>query len=831
MAWSSNPDYLKEAKYSDDEAIILEVKKNWRYCVEWESQTRVWYDLDTKFANGDSRNMYQWDNWVIGDRLASNRPCLTINKTKQHNLLIINDAKMNKPGVNIRPVGGDASFEAAQIYEGVTKHIEYISNAETIYDSATTTQVDGGIGYWRILTDYLSPTSHSQEIYIRRVKDPRSVYLDPDINEIDGSDARFGFVYEDMPNDLYKAKYPDSLDVIGSSMFAGSGATDGWLTRDHTRVSEYYRKTQKKERACSFTDPNTGKLVEQFYSKLTPEQQNYFKEIVELEKDFDDADKTAFERPSMSDNIEWFKLAGNSVIDRGKWLGIYIPIVRLVGTETVIDGILDRKGHTRSMLDAQRMYNINTSANVEFGALQTKVPWLAPMAAVEGLEEYWKNANTSTSAWLPWNHVDEDGTSIPAPVRPEAPQSSPGYVQQMQIAQSEMMMVTGQYQAQMGENENAKSGVAINARQRQGDRATYHFIDNLAIAVRFTGKILIDLIPKIYDTPRVRRITATDGKVLNVTVDTKAPAALQKMPAAEGENKQTDMDQDMTDIIFNPAVGLYDVQSDTGPSFATRRQEAFNALTQIAAQNQDFMHIAGDLLWKVADFPEAQALAQRYRKIIPPNVLGEGPDPQTEEMMNKASEHIQLMQKELEGLTQQVKDKEKELDVKAIEADTKRRIAIADASRSDYEAETKRLVALGNSGPGVAVNQIQPIIKQLLISMLQSGAPGIDADDPAVRAILEGMPEPALTAVREPAAGEVKALPPAEPEPAAGALNGNGQGETPPRSSASPASSGGGYEGAEEHPVVKGARKAPDGKFYVPHPQKPGRYMEVMENA
>jgi len=126
---------------------------------------------------------------------------------------------------------------------------------------------------------------------------------------------------------------------------------------------------------------------------------------------------------------------------------------------------------------------------------------------------------------------------------------------------------------------------------------------------------------------------------------------------------------------------------------------------------------------------------------------------------------------------------------------------------------------LGNSGPGVAVNQIQPIIKQLLISMLQSGAPGIDADDPAVIAILEGSPPLAVDTVR------------AEPKQPAGAVSAPGEGEAPPRSSASPASSGGGYEGAEEHPVVKGARKAPDGKFYVPHPQKPGRYMEVVENA
>jgi Phage P22-like portal protein len=722
--WTSSPDYSDAVK--GDEAIIMEAKKRYRLCEEWEAQARVYYDLDVKFSNGDSRNMFQWDEWVIGDRVSSGRPCLTINKTNQHNLLIINDAKQNKPGINIRPVGESASYEAAQVYMEVIRHIEYISSAENVYDSATVTQVQGGIGYWRVHTNYISPKSKAQEIYIKRVKDPRSVYLDPEITEVDGSDARFGFVFEDSPRDLYNANYPRFKNVGGSSVF--NNQSDGWQTKDSVRVAEYYRKTQKPERACSFTDPATGELVEEFYSLLTAKQKQYYDAITDFEKDLPEDQKTASERPSISDTIEWYKIAGNTIIDRGPWLGKYVPIIRLIGTETVIDGILDRKGHTRALLDAQRMYNINTSANVEFGALQTKVPWLAPMAAVEGLEEYWKTANMVNHAWLPWNHVDDDGNPIPPPVRPAAPQAGPGYVQQMQIAQNEMMMVSGQYQAQMGENENAKSGVAINARQRQGDRATYHFIDNLAIAVRFTGKILIDLIPKIYDTPRVHRIASVDGKVMDVQIDTKAPAAYHKIPTPEGHQPKKDKQQEIENIIFNPSVGIYDVQSDTGPSFATRRQEAFNALTQIAQSNKDFMQVAGDLLWKVADFPEAQALAERYRKIIPKNITGDAPDPHTEQLMHQASDHIQQLQSELQILTTKYGDKTRELDIKAGHlALDQTRTAVSEI-RADFDAMSKRITALGNSGPAFSIEQIMPLLKQTILEALASGGPthGLD---------------------------------------------------------------------------------------------------------
>jgi len=282
----------------------------------------------------------------------------------------------------------------------------------------------------------------------------------------------------------------------------------------------------------------------------------------------------------------------------------------------------------------------------------------------------------------------------------------------MQIAQNEMMMVSGQYQAQMGENENAKSGVAINARQRQGDRATYHFIDNLAIAVRFTGKILIDLVPKIYDTPRVVRIAATDGSVMNVTIDNNAPTPFEKQPTPDGQSPEMDKAQQMAQIIFNPSVGIYDVQSDTGPSFATRRQEAFNALTQIAASNKEFMGIAGDLLWKVADFPEAQALAERYRRIIPKNITGDAPDPAADEMMHKAADHIQQLQSELADMVQKYKDRTREFDIKDRELDLKSSQTAVSEIRNDFDALSKRITALGNAGPAFSLEQIQPLLNR-----------------------------------------------------------------------------------------------------------------------
>lgn len=714
---------------TEEDKIIIEAQKRFRACEQWEATAWTNFDYDYKFANGDSINMFQWDNWVVGDRLDNQRPCLTINKTMQHNLQIINDGKQNKPGVNIRPVGEDASFEAAQMYEEVIRHIEYLSNAENVYDRASEFQVIGGIGYWRIVVDWANKSKgFDQEIFIRPLKHPKSVRLDPDINEADGSDARYGFIFNDIPKDLYEEDYPDYKDVGGTAVF--NNTSDGWYTKDHVRVAEYFRKNPKKDKYIYFELPETKEPIEGYYSQIkkeTPEVIRLFDEIKKSEKDLPFNQQTYREREITKNNIEWYKIAGNKIISKKPWLGEYIPIVKIVGVETIIDGQLDRRGHTRALLDPQRIYNVNSSANVEFGALQTKSPITAAGDAIEGYEDYYKAANLNNAAWLPFNAYDEEGRQLPAPTRMPAPVASPAYVQQMKIAQEEMMMVSGQYQAQMGENENAKSGVAINQRQRQGDRATFHFLDGQGIGIRYTGKQLIDLIPKVYTRKRIMRIEAKDGTILNLTIDPNHPEAMSKMlPNSQQQDPNNPISTEkVLDVIFNPTMGNYAVVSDTGPSFATRRQEAFNALTQIAAQNKEFMNIGGDLLWKVADFPEAQELARRWRRIISPNILGDAPNPQLTQAMHQAADKIEQQLAIITKQTKELADKDRELDIKEKELELRMKEASAREQRLDYEAENKRLAALGNSGPAITPEQIQPVLKQLLIGMLKAGEPDI----------------------------------------------------------------------------------------------------------
>jgi hypothetical protein len=604
-----------------DDKLIEEAKKRFQRCEEHEAKTRPLWIEDRRFANGDSDNGWQWDEAIRKAREAKKLPCLTINKTKQHIRQITNDGRQNKPSVRISPVDSGADKKTADVLNGIVRHIESNSSADVAYDTALEHAVEGGIGYWRVTTDYASDDSFEQEIFIRRIKNPLNVYLDPEIQEADGSDAKFGFFFRDMLKEEFEAEFPNA-EAIGWPLEGGSS----WLNKDQIRVAEYFKVVE--ERDTLIADPQGNTLL---LSEMEPDMAAAVKEQVKA--------KALRARSVSKRSVKWFLIAGDQILDSKDWPGKYIPIVRVVGEEVEIDGEIDRKGHTRGIKDPQRMYNYWTSSATANVALQGNQPYLAPAEAIEGYEEYWNNLNTGDFPYLPFNAWNEEGQQIPMPQRQQPPVMAQAFMQGMQVASEEMKMASGQYDASMGAKSNETSGRAITARQREGDTATFHFIDNVARAIKYTGKILIDLIPKIYDTPRVARILGEDGSEKMVKIDPQ-----QQQAYAKQQNQQTREIEE----IYNPSVGRYDVTVDVGPSYTTRRQEAFYALTDMASRNPQVMAVAGDLVMKAADFPMASELAERFEKTLPPNLQTDG-DEQDPKLM-QMQQMIQQLQGQLQAL-------------------------------------------------------------------------------------------------------------------------------------------------------------------------------------
>lgn len=680
-----------------DEKIVAVAKERFQRCRDFESEAQARFQQDRKFANADPDNGWQWPGYLWTQRKDDPngyKPRLTVNKVRQHNLQIKNDAKQNTPGIKISPVGDEATFKAAQVWQNLIRDIERRSKAKEAYDTATDFQVDGGIGYIRVVTDYVSNDSFDQEIFIRRVKDPLNVFLDPDCNEIDYSDARFGFVFEDQPRGEFLIEYPEMRDELAA---AALGNQNGWMDENHVRVAEYFAREQKKDRLVLMLDPSKdpddkdNRIIAR-WSKIPREIKRAIKPETIIQS-----------RDIVEDQITWYKIASDKVLEQRAWPGKYIPIVPVIGEQTIIDGQLDRKGHTRNLKDAQRMYNFWTSSAVEQVALQTKTRWFLPVGASENLESYYATINTQNYPFIPYNALDTHGNALPPPTPIEPPTMAEAFIKGMVIANQEMGMASGQREENMAEPTNAISGKAIGARQRQGDNATYHFIDGLAVAIRQVGIIILDLAPHIYDTKQVRRIQAEDGTEHTIQLDPDAKQIYSEQKG-DGENAIA--------AVFNPTVGRYWVEADVGPSYATRRQEAWAAFVQIISQNNELISVAGDLLFKYADFPGADQMAIRLRRLVKPEILGEGPTPD----LVAAQQQMKALQGLVAELTEKLATQKLELKDKTTHNEVEK-----------FRAESDRIKQIDNAKDSIP-EDLQPMIEKTMRSILAEQAPGAEDD-------------------------------------------------------------------------------------------------------
>jgi len=645
---------------------------------------------DLKFYAGSPDNRWQWPADVLATRGAvqgqtiNARPCLTINKLPQHVRQVTNDQRQNRPSGKVIPADDHADVEVAEIFNGMVRHIEYISDADVAYDTACENQVSYGEGYIRILTEYCDENTFDQDIKIGRVRNSFSVYMDPTIQDPTGADAKWCFVTEDITKDEYQRMYPDSAPITTlQTLGVGDQNLSQWLMEDTIRVADYYYVDY--DRATLNMYPGN---VTAFEGTLEDKQ---LKAIYGKPKRSRESDRV---------KIKYCKINGYEILEEREWAGKYIPVVRIVGNEFEVDGRLYVSGLVRNAKDAQRMYNYWVSQEAEMLALAPKAPFIGYGGQFEGYENQWKTANTTNWPYLEVNPdvTDGAGATLPLPQRAQPPMASSGLLQAKAGASEDIKASTGQYNASLGMTSNERSGKAILARQREGDVGTYHYGDNLARGVRHIVRQLVDLIPKVYDTQRVARIIGIDGDTDMVKLNPDQPEAVKKI-------MQGDI---VIDKIYNPSVGKYDVVVATGPGYATKRQEALEAMAQLLQGNPQLWQVAGDLFVKNMDWPGAQEMAKRFAKTIDPKLMEDG-DKSPELQM--AEQQMQAMGQEMEQMHQMIQNVGKSIEVqeqqrKDFEAEVKM-----------YEAETKRISAVQAS---MTEQQIQDIAMGVVAAAMES---------------------------------------------------------------------------------------------------------------
>ena len=595
------------------DSVIQEAQDFFRASTEADSDNRAKALEDLRFRWGD-----QWPTQIQNSRMLESRPMLTINEMDTYIRQVVNGIREQRPRIKASGVNSEADEQTAQALTGLCRHIEMQSDAGMCYDLATDFAVTMGIGYWRVTTDYVREDSFDQDIYLKPVYNPFSVYWDPNSQQPDGSDATRAMISEVMSKREYERQYPNADKE--QFTLRGTGDSDpNWIMKDDIRIAEYFRVLKKE-----------ADLV-----MLSNGQARYGDELnMELMSRL--GYSVVGTRKSYKRVVEWVKVGGQEVLERRNWIGRYIPIVPLYGVQVEVDGKRIRQGMVRFGKDPQRQINFWQSAMTESIALAPKAKWLMAEGQDEGRENEWAQANQSAKATLHYKQTDVEGQEAPPPQRlqPEPPPA--GAIQAMMSASTNLQRVMGTYDPAVVEG-GPKSGKAIRGEQMQGEQSNFHFYDNLTRSIRWTGMLILDLIPQIYDSQRVARIIGDDGKASLVTLNESV------------EDK----------ILRDVRVGQYDVVMETGPGYATKRQESVEAMTQLFGNDPELMKIAGDLLFRNMDFPGAEVIADRLAAANPLAQIDEHSDipPKVQMMIKQLQQQLQQAQQQLQAAGMEIKFK------------------------------------------------------------------------------------------------------------------------------------------------------------------------------
>ena len=591
----------KKRGSSEDDDLLAEAKEAFGRAQDAENDNRKTSLDDVNFARkGD-----QWDEKVRKQRENDHRPCLTINKMPAFIRQVVNDARQNKPSIKVHPVDSGADPETADVLNGLIRNIEYTSNADVAYDTGAECAVTGGFGYWRVGLDYAFDDSFEMDIRIKRVANPLSVYGDPNSTEADSSDWDTAFVVENLSKSQYENQYKGKAKVDWDDA-AWTSAGEPWKTEDKVLVAEWWKREEVEREVLLFLDIRDGTPV-----TLTKEQAETDPDVQALLA----AQVLQFKqkRAAKSHKVCQYILSGAEVLERRDWPGRYIPIVPVYGDEFNIEG----KRYFRSLIhnakDAQRMVNYWRTTATELVALAPRVPYIGKKGAFDHDQANWNTANTVSHPYLEY-----DGTDMPQR-QPLDSGVAAGALQEALNASDDMKAIIGLHDASLGARSNETSGKAIMARQREGDVSTFHFQDNKARAIRHTGRILIDLIPKVYTSERIIRVIGEDGTQEAKQVNKPYP----KVDPKTGEPVVDEMGKAVM-AMHDLTSGKYDLTVTTGPSFTTRREEAAMQMTEMIRAFPQAATVVGPELAKNLDWPGADKIAEKLEAMttgqIPPQV-------------------------------------------------------------------------------------------------------------------------------------------------------------------------------------------------------------------
>jgi len=573
--------------------------------------------IDLKMAAGDPAT--HWGA-AYNARMAAKKLTLVINELPQFIHQVTNDIRQNTPSMEAIPEA-DGDVDTAAVISDLLRGVEYKSSADEAYDTAAEYAVKCGIGFIRVDHDYIADDGDEQELVIKKVPDPLSVWIDPASVECDGRDSMGGIALEPISKKDFQRVYKGKK----FSSFTDSKNNDE--ARDSVVLGEVFIKQRGGKRGKTIT-------------------------------------------------IHRYKFSGEDLLEQTTFPGDYVPLIPVIGEDVWIDGKRILSSLIRQARDPQLRLNHWACKEQELLNMAPVAPVMAVRGTLVNERNQWQNPGNETA--LEYEPKDLEGNPAPAPTRLNPPPIPTGIINAMEGAKQNIKESLGMYNASIGDKSNETSGIAIQRRQHEGDVATFHFPDNVRRSITQVGRICVSACPTIYDTPRVVQTMTQENK--------------PKMVGINGGNPQQGQKQ-----AYDLTKGKYHVRVTTGASYTTKRQEAAATLGDLFKQDPALMQIGGDILFDNMDLPGTQALAERFKKTLPPGLADDNGAPQDprvaqmQQVIQQGQQAMQQLQQQLAEVTQQLKSKDNETQAKVMDSQARSHVDAAKVQVESQKLDIERL--------------------------------------------------------------------------------------------------------------------------------------------
>lgn len=553
----------------------------------------------------DDMNFLLRDQWSAVERSEFNRlfkPAMTFNKLYDTTKKVCGEQRKNKPDLMVRSLTGKATQEQINLRADLVRTISYRSQNDLVYQTAFRSSLMMGYGAYEICLDYESPTSFNQVINFELIPDATRTSFDPSAMKPHKGDGNFCARQYLYTKDEFFATFPHVLNPVSYSD-PRSLLDYQWETRDTIVVCKYTRKEWFPVKVFLLSD---GRSV-------TEEQWEDMQADIKMQMEIAESSqvvgniirkaipKVVGERMSKDYKIRQYLLTQNQIIKFTDWPSKYLPIIFVDGDSNYINGQQYTRSFIHEAKDAQKFVNYVGSEIAAEIKNRRREQWLGTPDNIQGYEQMWRNPELQAGML----------TAKPDPKTGAMPQKMPPWelsqtlLQQFQRGSQDMREILG-----FSENEALQgrdmSGKARRERKLEGSMSAYVWFDNLNQAIEQGGRVVLDLLPVIageHERPMI--VSKADGRTESIV--------LNKIVG------ETEDGEPIRDNVLD--AGDYDVEIDTGPSFAVQKDMALEFFQETLQANPQVFPLIADLWAKNLDVQYMPQIAERFKTLVPPQIL------------------------------------------------------------------------------------------------------------------------------------------------------------------------------------------------------------------